>query len=191
VSIGLAPPATLAFVALRNTQSAGPMARPELVPFARWLRSEMRARRLTANGFALKVGASSSGMSLYMRGLSRPRLETLRRMADALDRPLAELEALLPPPDEGATGDLHKRDFEDRGIVAPAVTDPATGRPLSAVLLFSPDGGVDGVGPLTPEEEEGIRLTLERIRERRRARREGDGVGIAPDADRPGPGGPR
>lgn len=91
-------------VSLRNAPSAAPAPRPELLRFAAWLRSEMRTRRLTQNGLALKVGASPSGMSDYLRGLARPRLEMVRRMADALGRPLEELEALLPDEPEPVPG---------------------------------------------------------------------------------------
>jgi transcriptional regulator with XRE-family HTH domain len=72
--------------------------RPELVAFASWLRSRMRARRMTTSALAQRIASSSSGVSEWMRAIRQPRLETLRRLAEEFATPLEELEAMLPDP---------------------------------------------------------------------------------------------
>src|SRR4030095_4776063 len=72
--------------------------RPELVAFASWLRSRMRARRMTTSALAQRIASSSSGVSEWMRALRQPRLETLRRLSEEFATPLEEFGAVLPDP---------------------------------------------------------------------------------------------
>lgn len=71
-------------------------SRSDLGPFAAWLRSRMRERRLGQNQLGVLMGVSSSAVSEYVRARRRPRLETLRKLAGYFAVPLEELEALLP-----------------------------------------------------------------------------------------------
>lgn len=75
---------------------SGGAPKSELVQFARWLSGELRARRISGNALALKLGVSKSGVSEYARALRRPHLETLRKMSEVLETPLEDLEAMLP-----------------------------------------------------------------------------------------------
>jgi len=73
-------------------------SRPELAAFAAWLKSRMRARRMSGNELARRIDSSGSGVAEWMRAIRQPRVETLRRLSAEFGVPLEELEAMLPAP---------------------------------------------------------------------------------------------
>lgn len=121
--------------------------KPELVQFARWLRGELRARRISGNALALKLGVSKGGVSEYARAIRRPRLETLRKMAAELDTPLEDLEALLPSDEAPARSLVYGS--VDAAPVADWLKDPDL-----RVMFY----GI--THDLTPEEIESIKPIL-------------------------------
>lgn len=79
----------------RNATSSGKEPKPELYPFASWLRSEMRRRRVGNNALALRMGVSTSAVSEYQRAIRRPRADAQEKLAAFFKVPLEEVEALL------------------------------------------------------------------------------------------------
>jgi transcriptional regulator with XRE-family HTH domain len=57
------------------------------MPFAEWLRNQLKARRMSARHLAHKSGVDPSSISRLMRGMRAPSLVTATKLARVLDAP--------------------------------------------------------------------------------------------------------
>lgn len=147
--------------------------------------AKLRALRLTRT-WSMKRLAKEAGVdySTYWRieqgQALNPRVETIQRLARALDVPVERLIAAEPTP-AAREADLaaqdHAEGFPARLLgsgtlpgQAAALSHPDAARP--AALLLGPLGEIEGLGDLSPEEEASVRAAMAAIRARRAGRGE-------------------
>lgn len=148
--------------------------RQELIAFASWLRRQRRARRISQNALAEKLGVSKSAVSEYEAGARRPRLESLRKMVDPLETPLEQIEALLPSED-AETSRLPGSYVGWTPVATASSTSAAITRP--ALLFLGPNGEIEGIDDLDEAEQTSVRRSIATFRERRAARGGGSASG--------------
>lgn len=130
------------------------------------------ARGLSMTAFARKAGVDYSSYWRIEKGRAHnPRIETIQRLAHALDVPVERLIAAGPAAPEPASAKMHPAESLARlfgsGTLTPAA---ATSRPDAArptALLIGPLGDIEGLRDLEPEEEASVRAAMAMIRARR------------------------
>lgn len=118
-------------------------ARPEEEPLVRNLKALREKRGLTQAALAEAAGLTANGVWMIETGRTHPRQETLQRLADALDAPVAQLFDVPPraiPEDalasfESLTGGIGIERASESEL-ADLASFPWGGRPSGQALLY-------------------------------------------------------